>query len=502
MTVERDEVYAVKASRFLFILFLSLLLIPAFAFAVDYTVSNGDTFNLDSCSSATNDTVTVAGGATATLTGTATGVPVSCEAGVTLTLNGVSIDTFASSDMCALSFTGSGNTLILSGNSTIKSGENESGIRVEDTTKLEIYGDGSLDVTGGFFSAGIGGGIVSICGDITISGGTVTAAGNAYGAGIGGGYGGIGGTIEISGGTVTATGGVGGAGIGCGYYGGSGRKTTISGGTVTATGGIGGAGIGCGFNGGDGGTIEISGGMVTATGGEESTLSGFGGGAGIGGGGDSGGGTISLTGGLTYAEGKENALDIGNGSGGSGGTLAISNTAAAFLENDTRITPSLPNSHEHKTPSDTVNPMIFNGDEVYGLTVPSAWTSSQGGYFRLYTVSYDANGGKGTPPNSPPVQHIGTGLTVAGGSGLTKAGYILSGWNTQAGGGGATYRAGSTLTLAPDITLYALWMIPYTMPQTGDDRAALLYLFAGLALAPLLGMTAITIRKRRKRFFR
>ena len=393
----------VKAKRLLFVVVLALLLIPAAALAVDYTVSDGETFSLNVCSSATSDTVTVAANATATLTGSATGVPVSCEAGVTLTISGVSINTSASSDTCALSFTGAGNTLILSGSSTIKSGKYEPGIRVESSTKLLIYGDGSLDATGGEFGAGIGGGYESDCGAVTIPGGTVTATGGPGSAGIGGGTLGSGGTIEISGGTVKATGGSHAAGIGGGWF-------------------------------------------------------------------------------------------------GSGGTLTISNTAAVFLENNTCISPSLPDGHENKTPSDTVDPMIFDGNEVYGLTVPSAWTTAQGGYFRLLTVTYDANGGEGTPPDSPPVQHIGTGLTVAGDSGgMTKYGYILSGWNTQADGSGATYAAGTKLTLTSSMTLYALWG---EIPQTGDDHAAPLPLFAGLALASLLGMAAFTISKRRKRISR
>ena len=74
--------------------------------------------------------------------------------------------------------------------------------------------------------AGIGSGSDGTCGDITISGGTVTANGGDYGSGIGSGSGGnaelnnsVCGAITISGGTVTATGGSYGAGIGSGYFG-------------------------------------------------------------------------------------------------------------------------------------------------------------------------------------------------------------------------------------------------------------------------------------------
>lgn len=303
-------------------------------------------------------------------------------------------------------------------------------------------------------------------------------------------------SVTITGtGSLEASGGDGAAGIGGGNAS-AGGTITISGGTVIANGGYNGAGIGGGDQG-DGGTISITGGILTANGGFN--------GAGIGGGAQGDGGTISLSGGLIYAQFGEDSnvpVDIGYGSGSTGGTLTISGTAAVFLQNDSCIAPSLPNGHEHKTPSDATDPMVFSGNTVYGLTVTAAWTGSEGGYFRLYTVTYDANGGSGTPPSSPPVQHVGTSVTVASGSGLTKTGYTYSGgWNTQANGGGITYAAGSSLTLTANITLYALWKAPaVSIPQTGDSFSV--GLFAGLALFSLLGMIAITVRSRRKRMFR
>ena len=211
---------------------------------------------------------------------------------------------------------------------------------------------GSLTATGGRLGAGIGSGLRGTAGNITISGGTVTATGGNYGgAGIGSGYAngaggskvetitisggtvtaksngegaGIGtgenataGDITISGGTVTATGGEYGAGIGLGdsYRAGSSKveTITISGGTVTATGGEHGAGIGTGENG-TAGDITISGGTVTATGGDS--------GAGIGAGYSSGTGsskveTITISGGTVTAKAGNSAVGIGKGSTGS-----------------------------------------------------------------------------------------------------------------------------------------------------------------------------------------
>ena len=366
---------------------------------------------------------------------------------------------------------------------------------------------GTINAIGGSSAAGIGGGGSGNGGSITISGGTVTASSPSYGAAIGGGSYSSCGNIDISGGTVVATGSWTNPGIGCGNSG-NGGSITISGtADVTATGGYYAAGIG-GASQTNVDKITISGGTVKAVGGNADSYYGGSGGAGIGGGGSSPGlsggdsGDVTLSGGIVFAQKGSNApLDIGYGGeflGSSTGTIEISGTVAVFLRNNLCIPDLLPDGHVNKTPTDLTDPMIFSGNEVYGITVPPTWTTAQGGYFRLYTVAYDANGGSGTPPNAPPVQHIGTTLTVADGSGLTKPGYTNKGWNTQSNGSGSTYISGSLLTLTANMTLYALWKAPI-IPQTGDFSPPV-YLFAGLALLCLLGLVA-GILSRRKRSF-
>jgi uncharacterized repeat protein (TIGR02543 family) len=140
--------------------------------------------------------------------------------------------------------------------------------------------------------------------DLTIQGnGTLTVVGGDTGIGCDNGSG-----VTITGGTVTATGGRH-AGIG-----GGGNSENIhimiTGGTVTATGGEDGAGI----DSGDGGSVTITGGTVTATGGEK--------GAGIDGG---DGGSVTIEGGTITATGGEDCAGIGSGRNGSimiaGGTV-------------------------------------------------------------------------------------------------------------------------------------------------------------------------------------
>jgi len=148
------------------------------------------------------------------------------------------------------------------------------------------------------------GSTVGGAGEVSISGGTVTANGGENGgAGIGGGIGGAG-SVTIEDGFVTANGGGGGAGVG----GGAGRtqsasaasRIVIKGGTVEAYGGEnGGAGVGGGnVGGGSGGNggVTIEGGSVKAYGGSNA--------AGIGGG-SLGGGTVTIYGGTVEAYGGD-----------------------------------------------------------------------------------------------------------------------------------------------------------------------------------------------------
>ena len=223
------------------------------------------------------------------------------------------------------SLTVSGNVNLILADScivTIDGSFNNAGINVLEGNSLTIYGQsygtGTLDVSGGSNSAGIGGGDG---GNITINGGNVHATGGIDGAGIGGGDGGNGGNITINGGDVTAIAGTSGAGIGGGREG-DGGNITINGGIVNAYSNVGGAGIG-GGTGGSGGNITINGGDMTISGGNN--------GAGIGGGSGGDGGNIVIGGGGVSTNGGYSGAGIGGGSGGRGGNITIAGgTVAAF----------------------------------------------------------------------------------------------------------------------------------------------------------------------------
>ena len=177
---------------------------------------------------------------------------------VEVTLKDVNIDT-SSRNEAAMSVTGSGNTTIkLDGDNHLTGGN---GIYSNSSGSLTISGGetDSLTAQGGDSRNGI----YSVSGDVTISGGTVTATGgNSTGS-----YG-SGGTVTATGGGSTGSNGLGGRGI-CSDSGG----VTISGGTVKATGGNGSDG-GSGISSSSG--VTVSDGTVTANGGNGGNVSGDG----------------------------------------------------------------------------------------------------------------------------------------------------------------------------------------------------------------------------------
>ena len=200
---------------------------------------------------------------------------ISIADGAAVTLDGVTINGVNNSAYKWAGITCEGNCkIILKGANTVKGFyRNYPGIYVPEGKTLIIEGDGLLDASSNGRGAGIGGGDGIDCGNILISGGTVTATGGSSAAGIGSGYfHASAGDITISGGTVAAMGGESAAGIGSGYLYASAGDITISGGTVTATGGKSAAGIGSGYLYASAGDITITDGvtLVTANKGESS----------------------------------------------------------------------------------------------------------------------------------------------------------------------------------------------------------------------------------------
>ena len=243
---------------------------------------------------------------------------------VEVTLKDVNIDT-SNRNKAAVSVTGSGNTTIkLDGDNHLTGGN---GIYSNSSGSLTISGDenDSLTAQGGDSRNGI----YSVSGDVTISGGTVTATGgNSTGSYGSGGDGIHSGSLTISGGTVTATGGgstgsngLGGRGI-CSDSGG----VTISGGTVKAAGGNGSDG-GSGISSSSG--VTVSDGTVTANGGNGGNVSGDG---------IRSDGGVTISGGTVKAAGGDSKDGYGGDGIRSGGGVTISgNTVNAAGGNGGKV---------------------------------------------------------------------------------------------------------------------------------------------------------------------
>ena len=312
---------------------LTTLAAPAFAATWriedgDITVKAGETKGTNKVSQGTTidkvDTNTI-------ITGTSDKNTVTIDTSkgnVDVTFDDLNIDA-SSRKEAAMSVTGSGNTTIkLDGDNHLTGGN---GIYSNSSGSLTISGDenDSLTAQGGDSRNGI----YSVSGDVTISGGTVTATGgNSTGSYGSGGDGIHSGSLTISGGTVTATGGgsTGSNGLGGrGIYSVSG-DVTISGGTVTANGGNSTGSYG---SGGDGisssSGVAVSGGTVTANGGNGGNVSGDG---------IRSDGGVTISGGTVKAAGGDSKDGYGGDGIRSGGGVTISgNTVNAAGGNGGKV---------------------------------------------------------------------------------------------------------------------------------------------------------------------
>ena len=71
-----------------------------------------------------------------------------------------------------------------------------------------------------------------------------------------------------------------------------------------------------------------------------------------------------------------------------------------------------------------------------------------------YTVTYNANGGKGTMASQ--TVNAGNSVTIKANT-FTRSDHTFTGWNTRADGTGTGYAAGNTITPNSNLTLYAQW---------------------------------------------
>ena len=295
----------------------------------------------------------------------------------TVTIKDVNIDVGRGYD-AAMEVQGAGDTTLkLEGDNTLRGGFSRAGLEKDDeysTGKLTITAEdtsASLKAYGGQNSAGIGGGSYHSTSKLEIANGKIYAeSGSNMGAGIGGGMRGKG-EVTISGGDVTAHGGHTAACIGGGFRGSG--DVTILGGTVTAIPAEGSnsnvTGIGGGFGCDEKSTVRILGGVVDAVG--------NGCGSGIGGGeGDAQGAEVEIGGGAQVtAKGGLGDNEFNRGPGAAIGTNGdVGGKAGKELDVNvsgectvTRIDSNLPADCAHKWTlvSSTPAPVGQLGEKVY-----------------------------------------------------------------------------------------------------------------------------------------
>jgi len=121
-------------------------------------------------------------------------------------------------------------------------------------------------------------------------------------------------------------------------------------------------------------------------------------------------------------------------------------------------------SYEDKTTNFTVTVSAPTPDETTPGETPPGETPPGG---TTYTVTFSINEGSGTAPATQTVSS-GYSMTLPYGSVLSKTGYLFGGWNTSSDGTGTNYDAGSSYIVTGNITLYAKWVVAYTV--TFDDN--------------------------------
>ena len=391
---------------------------------------------------------------TGTLDATNYPVKISIAAGATVTLNGVNISGIHADDNDALKHAGitclGDATIILADGSTntVKGFYHYfPGVIVPSEHTLTINGGttgtGKLIASSNGAGAGIGGGSCAgiDCGNIVIQGGIIEATGGSYSAGIGSGHDTTCGDITISGSAnVTAHGGDQGAGIGTGDGGGTrasrcGKITISTTGTVIATGGTDGTDEGAGIGSGSWGhcgDIEISKGVITATGGKNA--------AGIGDGINAICGTITITTGITKVTAiKGDGAPYGIGLGNSEHQCGAITFGTATVYTGSDWTPS---------------PMVSGSYGGLNLAISTTTSADD-----TWTLSYNAHSVTNAVPGDLGKLIGADGKIYATMAQASAAGTTAVAMIAYVGSetGSATYNHGLAIALTDATTSYCVW---------------------------------------------
>ena len=141
-------------------------------------------------------------------------------------------------------------------------------------------------------------------------------------------------------------------------------------------------------------------------------------------------------------------------------TVTWKNADGTVLETDENVPYGTTPKYDGATPTkaaDAQYTYTFKGwsPEVSAVTGNVTYTAEYTSTVNTYTVTFDANGGKGSMEDQS--FNYGADVTLTENT-FTCENYKFTGWNTKADGTGTTYTDGDTISnLTKNITLYAQW---------------------------------------------
>jgi uncharacterized repeat protein (TIGR02543 family) len=102
-----------------------------------------------------------------------------------------------------------------------------------------------------------------------------------------------------------------------------------------------------------------------------------------------------------------------------------------------------------------------NGGTIIYYFQPTSW--------KLYTITYDANGGTGAPFAQYVSAENGSESFTLSSTQPKRSSYSFAGWSTDQTTSEATYTAGETITVSENMTLYAVWTKNSNKPQETEQ---------------------------------
>lgn len=144
-----------------------------------------------------------------------------------------------------------------------------------------------------------------------------------------------------------------------------------------------------------------------------------------------------------------------------GGTPATSSTTqnAGVVHTPPVVTRTGYTFSRWRNPETGGDPVFVNAGSTYtataNITFWAQWIAN------TYTVSFNNNGGTGSPADQTKVHDVTLTLSSTQ---PTRTNFTFNGWNTSADGTGTSYSAGGSYTTNAAVTLYAQWTaIQYTV---------------------------------------